>query len=41
MQNFLYAIFGILVGYIIQRLDFKNTLFLSYLKEEAKWFGIK
>jgi len=37
MQNFLYIIFGILAGYIIQRLDFKY----HYLKDEAKWFGIK
>jgi len=36
-QNFLYIIFGIFAGYIIQRLDFKY----HYLKEEAKWFGIK
>jgi hypothetical protein len=37
MQNFLYIIFGILAGYIIQRLDLKY----HYLKEETKWFGIK
>ena len=37
MQNFLYIIFGILAGYIIQKLDLKY----HYLKEEAKWFGIK
>ncbi|WP_042684136.1 hypothetical protein [Methermicoccus shengliensis] len=37
MQNFLYIIFGILAGYITQRLDFKY----HYLKEETKWFGIK
>jgi len=36
MQNFLYTIFGILAGYITQRLDFKYY----HLKEEAKWFGI-
>jgi len=36
-QNFLYIIFGILAGYIIQKLDLKY----HYLKEEAKWFGIK
>lgn len=37
MQNFLYIIFGILAGYLTQRLDFKY----HHLKEEAKWFGIK
>jgi len=37
MQNFPYIIFGILAGYIIQRLDLKY----HYLKEEARWFGIK
>jgi len=37
LQNLLYIIFGILAGYIIQRLDLKY----HYLKEEAKWFGIK
>jgi len=37
MQNFLYILFGILAGYIIQRMDFKY----HYLREEAKWFGIK
>ena len=37
MQNFLYIIFGIIAGYIIQRLDLKY----HYLKEEAKWFGIE
>jgi len=37
MQNFLCIIFGILAGYIIQRLDLKYY----YLKGEAKWFGVK
>lgn len=37
IQNFLCILLGILAGYIIQRLDFKY----HYLKEDAKWFGIK
>lgn len=37
MQNFWYILLGILAGYIVQRLDLKY----HYLKEEAKWFGIK
>ena len=37
IQNFLCILLGILAGYIIQRLDFKY----HYLKENAKWFGIK
>lgn len=37
VQNLLFIIFGILAGYIVQRLDLKYY----YLKEEAKWFGTK
>lgn len=36
-QNVLYLLLGFFCGYIIQRLDVKY----HYLKEEAKWFGIK
>lgn len=32
----IFGLFGCLVGYIVQRLDFRY----HYLKEEAKWFGI-
>ncbi len=37
MQNFWYILLGILAGYIAQRLDLRY----HYLKEEARWFGIK
>lgn len=38
MQNLLITlIFGVLSGYIVQKLDFSY----HYLKNEAKWFGLK